>query len=513
MFRLLFLALVLAGWAAPAHAQSCESPQDAARTLLDWLQPERWEPDVAAGCLDLAPEQEDGDPGAIAVRLKRVLDARGIYVPTDDLSLDPDFVDKDGQHRVTPVTTFPLLTITRKGDRWLIGRALVERTDQLYDDTFSGISGRIQHLIPPALDVKILGVHTWQAVYFVLLVALSWLAGWLAQLMLRDQILRFASRFKVALTAHVVRRTRGPLTWFAVSVVFITGIADLQLSVRATQGLLFIANTLLSVAVVLIAVRLVDLGADFFGKRAEATATKLDDQVIPLISRAMKFGLWVLGVVFVVQNMGTDVGSLLTGLGIGGLAFALAAKDTIENLFGSLTIFIDRPFQIGDWVIIGGNIEGVVEEVGFRCTRIRTFTSSVISVPNGKVAQTTINNMGQRKFRRVKATLGLRYDTPRAKLEAYVAAIRAHLEENPAVWNGTREVHFAAFGDSALQIMIYFFLDVPDWSVELRERSACYVEFIRLAEEIGVQFAFPSQSIYVEGTGGQQSVSATWLAQ
>ena len=127
-------------------------------------------------------------------------------------------------------------------------------------------------------------------------------------------------------------------------------------------------------------------------QKAQQTETKLDDQLVPLARRALKIFIVSIGTVFVLQNLNYDVASLIAGLGIGGLAFALAAKDTIANLFGSATIFASRPFQIGDWVVIGGSTEGVVESVGFRSTRVRTFYNSLIGIPNAKVADAVVDN-------------------------------------------------------------------------------------------------------------------------
>ncbi|GAG38726.1 unnamed protein product, partial [marine sediment metagenome] len=175
----------------------------------------------------------------------------------------------------------------------------------------------------------------------------------------------------------------------------------------------------------------------------------------------------------------------------------LAAKDTIANLFGSFTIFLDRPFQIGDWVIIDGT-EGTVEDVGFRSTRIRTFYKSLVTLPNSNVAAATIDNMGKRNYRRINLVLGLTYDTPPERMQAFVEGIRAVLQANPRIWHDSYEVYFNNFGDSSLDVLVYCFLNVPSWSEELRQRHNVLMEFLRLASELGVSFAFPTQSLYVE---------------
>ena len=226
----------------------------------------------------------------------------------------------------------------------------------------------------------------------------------------------------------------------------------------------------------------------------------MDDQVVPLATRAAKLTAVTLGVIFVLQNLGVDVASLLTGLGIGGLAIALAAQDTLANLFGSLTIFLDRPFHVGDWVILPGGVEGTVEEIGFRSTRVRTFSSSLVTVPNAQVTKGAIDNMGLRKLRRLKTNIGLTYDTPPDRVQAMVEGIRAILAASPHVYQGSYEVHFRDFGPSSLDILVYSFLEVPGWHEELTERSRIFLEIMRLAEHLEVRFAYPSTSVYLEST-------------
>lgn len=502
MLRTLFslmLALVIGTLTRPAHADapSCDTPQSAARSLLDWQQPGQDDPSAAASCLDLPPTMTE-DPATVARQLKAVLDARGLYVPTDDLSRDPGYTDANGVHRVQPIPTYPLLTIEKHGERWLYSRQLVAATPSMHRDLAS-VKMRVSGWLPSGVGERTIGgIALWQLLYVGVLLIAALLVGLIAQKLLAEQMFRLAERLRISLDANALGATRWPLTWFAAGAVLVAGLPEAQLGVRTSQVLIFLANVLLSVSAVLVASRLIDVGAHFFARRATTTESKLDDQVIPLVSRAVKTATWTLGGVFIVQNMGVDVGSLIAGVGIGGLAIALAAKDTAANVFGSLTIFTDRPFQIGDWVVLGGSVEGVVEEVGFRSTRVRTFYGSVISVPNAKVANETIDNMGQRKHRRVKAMLGLNYDTPPETVQGFVEDIRAHLESNPAVAEGAREVHLASMGSSSLDVMLYFFLDVPGWTQELDERAMIYMEIMRIAKRRGVSFAFPSQSIYVE---------------
>jgi MscS family membrane protein len=503
--------LVTPTMSAAQAESSCMSPQEAARSLVDFLQPDRWEPTQAWRCLDIPPGMSKAEAEVTAVRLKKVLDARGLPVPVDELSLEPNFKNSVGGQSVRPVvgwpSTWPPLEIGRAEDgRWLYSRGVVQATPRLYRETFSGIPGWIQQRTPGWAEGPYLGLHTWQLVYMVLLALGALMAGLMAQRLVADRFVGIARRAKIELKPDVVRATRGPLTIFAIGLVALWGIPDLQLGVQSSRVLLFIATGATSVSVVLVASRVVDIVSEFFGRRAEATESRLDDQVIPLASRAVKTAIWIFGLVVIIQNLGVDVTGLVAGVGVGSLAFALAAQDTVENLFGSVTIFTDRPFQIGDWVVIDGAAEGVVEEVGFRSTRIRTFSGSVVSVPNAKVANSTIDNVGERRFRRVKITVGLTYGTSVDAMNAFVEGIRAHLKENPAVADTTCEVHFTQFGASALEVMLYFFLDVPDWTQELDAKAQINCEIMRIAERESVEFAFPSLSVYMPSQSDTTSV-------
>jgi MscS family membrane protein len=234
----------------------------------------------------------------------------------------------------------------------------------------------------------------------------------------------------------------------------------------------------------------------FLTEHAEGTESTLDDQLIPFLIKALKLTVILFGFLVVLQNMGVNVFSLLAGLGLGGLAFALAAKDTAANLFGSIMILTDRPFKIGDWVKIG-DVEGTVEEIGFRSTRVRTFYNSLITVPNANMANAQIDNLGVRQYRRTTTTLGVTYDTSMQKLNAFVEGIRTIISNNAISCKDYFHVYFSGYGASSLNILVYFFLITNDWAEELKERENIYREIYDLAEKLEVEFAFPTQTLHL----------------
>lgn len=214
------------------------------------------------------------------------------------------------------------------------------------------------------------------------------------------------------------------------------------------------------------------------------------------IKRISSVSVSVLGVLILFQHLGFNVTSVLAGLGIGGLALALAAKDTLSNIFGSVVILFDRPFVIGDWVSFN-DIEGTVIEIGFRSTQIKTFYDSIISIPNSVIANATIDNIGKRKYRRTRFTLGVTYSTSPDQIQQFVKGIQDILKSHPKTKDNFN-VAFSGFADSSLSVFVNFFLQVSDWTGELEEREVIYLSILKLATSLGVDFAFPSQSLYFE---------------
>lgn len=232
-------------------------------------------------------------------------------------------------------------------------------------------------------------------------------------------------------------------------------------------------------------------------KKAALTDNKFDDLLIPLLRVVLRFLWGTIALIMAAQFLEYDISTLVAGLGIGSLAFALAAKDTIENLFGSVSVILDRPFQIGDWVVID-KVEGEVEQVGFRSTRIRTFYNSLITVPNSNLIKAVVDNMGQREFRRINVTLGLTYQTPAHKVTEFCEGVRRIIQEQENTRKDYFQVWFKNFGESSLDVMLYCFFKVSDWTEELRAREKLLLDIYRFAEEIGVSFAYPTQTLFIE---------------
>ena len=255
-------------------------------------------------------------------------------------------------------------------------------------------------------------------------------------------------------------------------------------------------------ALVWLGFRSIDIFTDVLERRAEQTASRIDDQLVPLVRTSLKGAVILIGGLFVLANLGVNVTSLVAGLGLTGLAVALAAQDTIRNLLGGVTIFADRPFQVGDWVVLN-DIEGTVEHVGFRSSRVRTFYNSVVTVPNARIVDTHVDNMGLRQWRRYKTTLGLGYNSTPDQVQAFVEGVRALIRSNPGMRKDFYIVEFHGFSAVTLDVLVYCFIDAKDWNEELRTRHVLNLDIMRLAQDLGVEFAFPTQTLHVASLPGQ----------
>ncbi|MXW26926.1 MAG: mechanosensitive ion channel family protein [Dehalococcoidia bacterium] len=301
-------------------------------------------------------------------------------------------------------------------------------------------------------------------------------------------------------------RLRRSLLVGVVAITVILGFPTLEFSSGVENVVNQIAIFLGAGALVWMAFRAIDIFTDVLERRAEKTVSRIDDQLVPLLNSTLKGVAILVGGLFVLANLGVNVTSLVAGLGIGGLAIALAAQDTIRNLLGGVTIFADRPFQVGDWVVVN-DIEGTVEHVGFRSSRVRTFYNSVVTVPNARIVDTHVDNMGLRQWRRYKTTLGLAYHTTTDQVQAFVEGVRALIRANPGMRKDYYIVEFHGFGASTLDVLVYCFIDAPNWNDELRTRHVLNLDIMRLAEDLGIEFAFPTQTLHVASQPGQPAVA------
>ncbi len=254
--------------------------------------------------------------------------------------------------------------------------------------------------------------------------------------------------------------------------------------------------TAITVVALYFLTKLLDVLFSIWREHARRTETRLDDQVIPILSKVTKFFIWTVGLLLILQNLGYNVTSLLAGLGIGGLAVALAAQDTLTNFFGALAILVDRPCHVGDRVQVE-DVDGTVEAIGLRSTRIRTLDGTLVSIPNRMLANAKINNIAKRPTIKNMFTVGVTYDTSYEKLQEALRILRQILGEHPSTdrfW-----VYFKEFGPYSLNILVVHWCKHTDYEKFLQATEEINLEIKRRFEEAGIEFAFPTQTIQLEG--------------
>lgn len=218
--------------------------------------------------------------------------------------------------------------------------------------------------------------------------------------------------------------------------------------------------------------------------------------MLPLAQRISQVVLYGLGVVALLGELGFQVTSLLAGLGIGGLAFAFGAQKTVEHLFGSIAIGVDQPFRVGDFVSVEG-VVGTVEAIGARSTRVRTLDRTLVSFPNGKLAETRSESISARDRIRLWTKLGLSYSTSAEQLRRVLAEVEAALRAHPKLWPGALAVRLVDFKESSLEVEVMAWFQTTDWDEFTAIRQELLLRFMEIVEGAGTTFAFPTRTIHL----------------
>jgi MscS family membrane protein len=337
------------------------------------------------------------------------------------------------------------------------------------------------------------GLALWQWLALPAAALLSLAAGWLLGWVTRQALARFAARTAASWDDQLVERLAGPVTllWGLAVADLLRQLVALEGSADELYGRILRAGFFL--AVFWGVFRAVDVT---LRPRAGLASPGLGGR-LSFFRKAAKVAVLALGLIAVLTELGFQVTSLLAGLGIGGIAVALAAQKTVENLIGSIAIGMDRPFHVGDTISVDG-VLGVVEAVGLRSSRLRTLDRTIVTIPNGRLADMRIESYTARDRWRVAVHLGLRYGTTAAQLRRVLADLEAALRAHPAAGPDAPLVRFADFKESCLSIEVQAWVGAADWHEFGRIRGELYLQFMGIVEAAGTAFAFPTQTLHVE---------------
>jgi MscS family membrane protein len=245
--------------------------------------------------------------------------------------------------------------------------------------------------------------------------------------------------------------------------------------------------------------RLADVLVDVLGKVSARTGSDSFRGFGSLVKKSLRVFIIIVGAVMVIDNLGYNIGGIIATLGIGGAAFAFAAKDTIANIYGSIALALDRPFRVGDWIQVGDKVDGDVEEIGLRSTKVRTWPKTVISIPNAVLANEMIDNFSRMPKRRVKQVVGVTYETKPETMEKIVEGIREILRKDEGVNQEFILVNWTDFGSSSLDILVYYFTATTKWLEYMDIRQRINVKIAKLVAAHGSSIAFPTRTLYFEG--------------
>ncbi|MEO1513706.1 MAG: mechanosensitive ion channel family protein [Bacteroidota bacterium] len=501
-----FLCFFLLGsnsslWAQQENAPepNFQNPYNAMHVHLYYLQPETYQPEMAGRSMRGIGGKEAERK---AIQLKQVFDGKGLYVYLNLLPQQADYVDSiTGKAYYTPFPeTLPEVYLEKKDSLWQYSSETIGRIDQLHKEVFPFGIDRLLNWLPKTGQSQYLGLALWQYAGIALLILLVYLMYFLLGFLFKPIIQRLSkSQYTIEeLDGTVKRRIALMVSLFIMLYVARILLPILQLPIELSGAVVKGLRMAKTVVLMFLALRILELAMAYAGRYAQRTDNRMDEQLLPIVRRLVSIVIVTAAIIQLLSLLDVNVAALIAGVSIGGLALALAAQDTVKNLIGSAMIFIDRPFQIGDYVVMNG-VGGTVVEVGFRSTRIRMADTSVVAIPNGIVANQSVENKGVRVYRLLNVTLGLKYDTPPPKIEQFMASLRQLIADHPLTHKEDYYVHFSELGASSLNIMFRTFLSVPGYADELKAKEEIFLSILRLAEEQGVEFAFPSTSIYLEG--------------
>lgn len=505
-----FLLISIIGVSQQNVRVDLTNPNTTVYTHLYFLQEESYSPDQSAATIYGYEGQEAIE---MAIKLKEIMDGRGLLVDFTKITTDAEHIDSTGGYEnknrfVLFPLRMPAISVTKYGDNWYYSKETIEKIDELYAETFAWSMDWLKNMVPAHfVSTSFFNIRLWQYIGILLILVVSVLIFFLVSRI----VFFFLKKIKDSFISESNKNTRESLKKLArpISLLIVLSLIErvlpslhLDLDVNTFLFLsLSVAKTIFWIYVFL---KIVQVFMSIYTVYVTKTHAKLDDQLVPILNIFLTGLVIFIGILRLLPLLGIDAKAVIMGASIGGLALALASQDTVKNLLGTVMIFLDKPFHIGDW-IEAGNVVGTVEEVGFRSTRVRAADTSIYQIPNSHLSEIAINNKGLRKFRRYTTTLGVRYDTPPELVDAFTKGIESLIEAHPQINSSNFKVAFSGFGDSALEILVNVYFEIMDWGEVQTAKHYFHLAIMRLAKVLKVEFAFPSSTLYMEQLPGHQS--------
>jgi MscS family membrane protein len=484
-----------------SNEASLQSPHHTLFTHLHFLQEETLNKELSAQTI-YAPEFSLEEKVEAAEKLKKILDGKGIYVDINLVSKEENYTDTVLQQNVYFISKLDKRLYLEKIDTsWYYSASTVNLIDEMFKEVYPWGAEFLSSFFVNSIGNKkvVFGLRVWQVTGILFIIFLALISYWLLKHFTKFFINTFfkidfiATNVQIDLVLAISKAFSLLVTFFWISRFLPALLLPPHTAfyvIKATQIFtVFFAG--------IFAVRVIALIMNHFSKLAKKTETKLDEQLVPIVDKLLRIVVATIVIVFSLKILDVDLVAILAGLSVGALALALAAQDTVKNFIGSITIFLDKPFEIGDFIEVAG-VKGTVEEVGIRATRLRTPNQSLAYIPNGNLANMTVDNLGLRKYRRWQFDMGIEYGTPTNKIEQFTRECREILNEYPYALSDSNQVRLNSLGDFSVNIYVNVMLDIRTHAEELRCKHELLILFIKKAEEVGVSFAFPTQTLHIE---------------
>ncbi len=348
----------------------------------------------------------------------------------------------------------------------------------------------------PVLRTDLLGEPLWKYLAFVAYIGLAFLSAWVVHALVAGRLKAWTARTRTAYNDFLIQVVRGPVKVITFVIVLNFGLRVFAWPAVVQDYLAKGLRVVVAWSITYMVIKAVDLLLVFWRQRSQvAEEPLLDKQLLPLFRRVGRYLIILLAVLVTAQNLGVEVTTLLAGLSIGGLAVGLAAQDTLGNLFGALTLFLDRPCVVGDRIKVD-TFDGVVEEIGLRSTRLRNLDGHLVTIPNKTMANAAITNISKRPNIRTVMTLGVTYDTPAEKVKLAGEIITEVFKHHPMtadVW-----VSFNQFADHSLNFLVIHWWNSTDYKAYLAGMQEMNLTLKARFDAAGLSFAFPTRTLYVK---------------
>jgi MscS family membrane protein len=475
-----------------------ENPRNTAYIHLFYLQRDSYDPARAAQAMP--PTMEEENRITLAEQLFQVYDGKGLFVTIDRIPDNSEYADSTGANVYVPFPRqLPGVYLERIDSLWYYSPQSIPVIRETHESLYPFGADLWINLLPFGTEGEYFGLQMWQytAIFITLIIIL--LLHFLLSRFFRPVVSNFIYKRvrRLELEAKLVKQISRVISLLLVLYVLKILLPTLLLPIAAAEFLVKGVGIAQTVFIGVLLFRGVEVSSAYFKMVSERTETKMDKQALPIIDKVLKFFV-ILAVLFhVLSQLNVNVTALLAGISIGGLALALAAQDTIKNFIGSVMIFIDKPFQVGDFIHVD-TYYGTVVEVGFRSTRLMLISTSIVTIPNGRMSDMDVTNLGRRIMRMLETKIALTYDTPPERIEIFMEGLKKLIWDHPKMVNENFIIKFFEMADYSLNIFIRGFIDVPDYATELRVKEEFFLSAMRLAKTVGVRFAFPSSTLYIE---------------